>query len=283
MILGLRMLHCHSLQRCFHWWKSSDWVALTSWLSNCGHHFLCLSAGSNSMWHGPAGRCWLVLLLFRSSTYPCALFSWCYVLVDHFEWNVSPHSLSCVLLGKITRALQYGIWRARVRGWVDGAGVGEVHVSPCLCCGVESVWQQSNPRSHHAGEDRGCCWSICLCRFVQWRAACPHRSFCQLLGKWAPCKTGAVPNIRSPIAEALPSADGCVSVGSLDPFSMTEFVVNRLKGAKIRFSMASRPALRRAIITNDLSTPDWCDGEPCQGIAIGVSITEGDWLQKWWR
>ena len=43
--------------------------------------------------------------------------------------------------------------------------------------------------------------------------------------------------------------------GSLDPFSLTEFVVNRLKGAESRDWMASRPALREAIVTNDLSMP----------------------------
>ena len=44
--------------------------------------------------------------------------------------------------------------------------------------------------------------------------------------------------------------------GSLDPFSLTEFVVNRLKGAETRDWMVSRPVLRKAIITNDLSMPD---------------------------
>ena len=43
--------------------------------------------------------------------------------------------------------------------------------------------------------------------------------------------------------------------GNLDPFSLTEFVVNRLKGVETRNWMASRPALRKAIITNDLSMP----------------------------
>ena len=46
---------------------------------------------------------------------------------------------------------------------------------------------------------------------------------------------------------------------SLDPFSMTEFVVNRLKGAETRDKIASRPALRKAIITNDLSMPGLVD------------------------
>ena len=47
--------------------------------------------------------------------------------------------------------------------------------------------------------------------------------------------------------------------GSLDPFSLTEFIVNRLKGAETRDWMASRPALREAIITNELSRPGLVD------------------------
>ena len=43
--------------------------------------------------------------------------------------------------------------------------------------------------------------------------------------------------------------------GSLDGLAMTEFIVNRLKGAETRHWMSSRPALRRAILTNDLSMP----------------------------
>ena len=47
--------------------------------------------------------------------------------------------------------------------------------------------------------------------------------------------------------------------GSLDPFSLTEFIVNRLKGAETRDWMASRPALRKAFITNELSMPGLVD------------------------
>ena len=35
--------------------------------------------------------------------------------------------------------------------------------------------------------------------------------------------------------------------GTLDPYSMTEFIVNRLKGAENRDWMTSRPALKKAI------------------------------------
>ena len=47
--------------------------------------------------------------------------------------------------------------------------------------------------------------------------------------------------------------------GSLDGLAMTEFFVNRLKGAETRDWMSSRPALKRAILTNDLSMPHLVD------------------------
>ena len=47
--------------------------------------------------------------------------------------------------------------------------------------------------------------------------------------------------------------------GSLDGLAMTEFIVTRLKGALTRDWMSSRPALRKAILTNDLSMPHLVD------------------------
>ena len=40
---------------------------------------------------------------------------------------------------------------------------------------------------------------------------------------------------------------------------MTEFIVNRLKVAETRDWMSSRPALKKAILTNDLSLPHLVD------------------------
>ena len=48
-------------------------------------------------------------------------------------------------------------------------------------------------------------------------------------------------------------------LGTLDPFSMTEFIVTRLKGAEHRDWMQSRQSLRRAIETGDLSLPGLVD------------------------
>ena len=52
------------------------------------------------------------------------------------------------------------------------------------------------------------------------------------------------------------SSELLVSVfGSLDLFSITEFVINRLKIVEVRNGMAFRPAVRKAVITNELSLP----------------------------
>ena len=50
-----------------------------------------------------------------------------------------------------------------------------------------------------------------------------------------------------------------VVFGALDPFSMTEFIVTRLKGAEHHDWMQSRQFLRRAIETGDLSLPGLVD------------------------
>ena len=47
--------------------------------------------------------------------------------------------------------------------------------------------------------------------------------------------------------------------GSLDGLTMTELIVNRLKGAEIRDWMSSRLALRKAILRNDLGMPHLVD------------------------
>ena len=47
--------------------------------------------------------------------------------------------------------------------------------------------------------------------------------------------------------------------GTLDPFSMTAFIVTRLKGAEHRDWMHSRQSLRRTIETGDLSLPGLVD------------------------
>ena len=47
--------------------------------------------------------------------------------------------------------------------------------------------------------------------------------------------------------------------GTLEPYSMTEFIVNSLKGAESRDWMASRTALKKAIISSSPVMPELVD------------------------
>ena len=47
--------------------------------------------------------------LFHVSVYLCALASWCCVLVNHFEWDVSPYPFSCFRVGEGAWSVQHRI------------------------------------------------------------------------------------------------------------------------------------------------------------------------------
>ena len=69
----------------------------------------------------------IVLLLV--ATYTCSPAYFCCVLVDHLEWNVPPHSCSCVWLGEGSWEMQHRVRRTRFRDLGHGADMGEVHIS----------------------------------------------------------------------------------------------------------------------------------------------------------
>ena len=86
----------------------------------------------------------------------------------------------------------------------------------------------------------------------------PHafaEAFASYLGNGYQAKLVEYPTIDLRLLKRCLQRTASSVFGSLDPFSLTEFVVNRLKGAETRDWMASRPVLRKAIITNDLSMP----------------------------
>ena len=90
----------------------------------------------------------------------------------------------------------------------------------------------------------------------------PHvlaEAFASYLGSWYQAKRIEYPTFHLRLLKRCLQRTASSVFGSRDPFSLTEFVVNRLKGAKTRDWMASRPALRKAIITNDLSMPGLVD------------------------
>ena len=156
-------------------------------------------------------RCWLVISSLRTSRCPCALVSWCYVLVDHFHWDLPPHPLSCVWVGEVARTLHHWDWGANARELGDLAVVGEVLISPCLCCSVERFQHQYKPWGNHTEENSACCWSKCICCVAAWTATCPDRSFCQLQGKLVQWQVCGIPNVWYPDVKALLPTNCCIS------------------------------------------------------------------------
>ena len=83
--------------------------------------------------------------------------------------------------------------------------------------------------------------------------------FASYLGSGYQAKLGEYPTFDLRLLKRCLQRTAWCVFGSLDPFSMPEFVVNRLKGAETWDWMASHLALRKAIITNELSMPGLVD------------------------
>ena len=79
----------------------------------------------------------IVLLLV--ATYTCSLACWCSVLVDHLDWNVPPHTCSCVWLSEGSWEVRHRVRRMRFRDLGLGADMGKVQIPTCLRCRAEPV------------------------------------------------------------------------------------------------------------------------------------------------
>ena len=191
--------------------------------------------------------------------YTCSLAHWCCVLVNHFERDVPPYPCSCVWLGKGSKEVQHWIRGAQFRDLSKGADMGEVHISTCLCCRVERVHCQYNIGGYNFDQISRCCCSQYGCCVAAWRSACTGRGFCRLPGKWYHAKLVVYSTFGLRLLTRCLKRTAASVFGSLDLFPMTEFVVNRLEGTETLDCIAFRPALRKAIITNDLSMPGLVD------------------------
>ena len=84
-------------------------------------------------------------------------------------------------------------------------------------------------------------------------------AFCENLGSWYRQKLIDYPVFDLLLFRRCLQRTASSVFGSLDKLAMTEFIVNRLKGAETRDWMSSRPALKKTILTNDLSMPHLVD------------------------
>ena len=84
-------------------------------------------------------------------------------------------------------------------------------------------------------------------------------AFCEYLGKGYRRKLIDYPVFDLRLFRRCLQRTSSTLFGSLDGLALTEIIVNRLKGAETRDWMSSRPALKKAILTNDLSMPHLVD------------------------
>ena len=194
------------------------------------------------------------------STYLCSLAYWCCVLVDHFERDVPSHLLLCLRLGK-----EHGqcsiefeergseIW-VLVRTWerstfrpVCVAVLGRFSANTTLEAAtiVAKILDAAGPDTSVVSLHGG-----------------PHvlaGAFASYLGSGYGAKLVEYPTFDIRLLKRCLQPIAASVCGCLDPFSIKELVINGLKGAETRDWVASRPALRKAIITNDLSLPSLVD------------------------
>ena len=84
-------------------------------------------------------------------------------------------------------------------------------------------------------------------------------SYKEYLGSGCMCGVLDYPTFDVKLMKRCLQKTASVVFGTLNPFSMTKFIVTRLKGAEHRDWMHSRQSLRRAIETGDLSLPGLVD------------------------
>ena len=84
-------------------------------------------------------------------------------------------------------------------------------------------------------------------------------TFCEHLGSGYPQKLTDYPFFDLCLFKRCMKRTASCVFGSLDGLAKNKFVVSRLKDAETRNWMSSRPALKKAILTNDLGMPHFMD------------------------
>ena len=121
-----------------------------------------------------------------------------------------------------------------------------------LCCGIVPIQRQYNTGGYHSGQNSGFSWTECICCISAWSSA-------SYLGCGYRAKLVEYPINDLRLMKRCFQWTAASMTESLDLFSMRNLVVKRLKRAKIRVRVASRPTLGKAIISNDIPMPSLVD------------------------
>ena len=221
----------------------------------------------------------IVLLLVVS--YTCSLAYWCCVLVDHFEWSVPPHSCSHVWLGEESWEMSMELEERISEVWVL-VWTWERYTFRRVCVAVPNRFSTKPTLEatvlgkilDAAGPDTA----------VVSLHGGPHalaEVFASYLGSGYQAKLVEYPTFDLRLLKRCLQRTGSSVFGSLDPFSLTEFIVNRLKGRNSRldgFSSSVALGHRHPRFVDARARQRGC--EHCWGTALDRVISQRDWPKR---
>ena len=169
--------------------------------------------------------------------------------MNHSKRHVPPYLEQSVNLGEYSWLLLRWVWGAGRAHLSLPSVLGQQPVSSGQCVHPES-FQQRCEWGGCAGAGHWCTWSNVRVFSVHGCPLALVEAYVSYLGSWYQQKLIDYPFIDLRLFERCMQRTASNVVGTLDPYSMTDFIVNRRKGVESRDCMASRPALKKAIITS---------------------------------
>ena len=137
--------------------------------------------------------------------------------------------------------------------------VGRGHFQESLCGIAASLQQRSSSGNFSLGSDSGCIGPDMSVASISGGSTIFVEAFCEYLGSGYRQKLIDYAGFDLRFFRRCLQRTASNVFGSLGGLAMTEFIINRLKGAETRDWMSSCPALKKAILTNDLSMPHLVD------------------------
>ena len=137
--------------------------------------------------------------------------------------------------------------------------MGHKHLQESLCGNAGSLQQRTSSRITALGRVVDALGPDVSVALISGGSTVLVEAFCEHLGSEYSQKLIDYPFFDLRLLRRCLQRTTSSVFGSLDGLSMTEIIVSRLKGAETRDWMSSRPALKKAILTNDLGLPHLVD------------------------
>ena len=131
--------------------------------------------------------------------------------------------------------------------------MGHRHLQESLRGNAGLLQAQSSSRSFSVGSNSGCIGPDLSVASISGGSTVLVDAFCEYLGSGYRQKLIDYPFFDLRLFKRCLQRTASSVLRSLDGLAMTGVIINRLEGAETHDWMSSRPALKKAILTNDLS------------------------------